>query len=185
MQDQQVLCCYYEDKIRAICKVLQFPYRVQVSAAVGGGLAVLVEDDNSKHVLGNSYDLLETILPGAIHARPSSQGYIVRCPRGCRSFTPPLALSPRCLTFIPPLHPARTLDSVTCVFLATKTENHYISLESFCKRIPKLEAETILESEFVVADALRFHLAVHHPYLALHGIFLDAQVPYRTGCVML
>jgi cyclin H len=62
------------------------------------------------------------------------------------------------------------------LFIATKSENHYISIEKYVGQLPKVEASTILDMEFVVMDALRFHLAVHAPYIALHGIFLDAQV---------
>lgn len=64
---------------------------------------------------------------------------------------------------------------VTCIFLATKTENHYISVEKFASKLPKVESSWIIEQEFVVMDALRFNLMIHHPYLALHGLFLDMQ----------
>jgi cyclin H len=61
------------------------------------------------------------------------------------------------------------------VYLATRSENHYISLENYVKNIPKLEGSTVRELELIVLDALRFHLACHHPYIALHGLFLDCQ----------
>lgn len=67
------------------------------------------------------------------------------------------------------------LQRPTCVYLATRSENHYISLDNYVKNIPKLEAATVRELEYVVLDALKFHLACHHPYIALHGLFLDVQ----------
>lgn len=63
----------------------------------------------------------------------------------------------------------------TIVFLAAKLENYFISIESYCARLPKTKAADILDLEFVVLLALKFTLMVHHPYRPLYGFFLDFQ----------
>jgi hypothetical protein len=63
---------------------------------------------------------------------------------------------------------------MTCLYLASKTENHYMSLDKYCTKL-KTEKSVLMDCEYVVMEGLRFHLAVYHPYIALHGIFLDAQ----------
>lgn len=63
----------------------------------------------------------------------------------------------------------------TIVFLAAKLENHFVSIESFCSRIPNTKPEDILLLEFVVLSSLKFTLLVHHPFRPLHGFFLDFQ----------
>lgn len=63
----------------------------------------------------------------------------------------------------------------TIVFLAAKSENYFISIESFCSRLPKILAKEILDLEFIVLLSLKFTLLVHHPYRPLYGFFLDFQ----------
>lgn len=70
-------------------------------------------------------------------------------------------------------HPKNVL--YTCLFLAAKSENYFISIESFCKALQKTEPKDILDLEFVVLQSLRFTLMVHHPYRPLYGFFLDCQ----------
>lgn len=45
--------------------------------------------------------------------------------------------------------------------------------------------QTILDLELVVADVLNFQFTIHHPYLAIHGILLDAQVSilFTANCL--
>lgn len=64
----------------------------------------------------------------------------------------------------------------TIVFLAAKLENYFISIESYCARLPKTKPGDILDLEFIVLQALKFTLLVHHPYRALYGFFLDFQL---------
>lgn len=64
----------------------------------------------------------------------------------------------------------------TIVFLAAKLENYFISVESFCARIPKTKPSDILDLEFVVLLSLKFALLVHHPFRPLYGFFLDLQL---------
>ncbi|KAK9469015.1 cyclin-like protein [Lipomyces arxii] len=63
----------------------------------------------------------------------------------------------------------------TCLFLATKAENHFISIDKFAEPLPKVTPESILELEFTVAQALSFTLLIHHAFNAIHGYFLDIQ----------
>ncbi|KAJ8100283.1 cyclin-like protein [Lipomyces tetrasporus] len=70
-------------------------------------------------------------------------------------------------------HPKNILH--TCLFLAAKAENHFISIENFTQLLAKVTPESILELEFTVAQALSFTLMVHHAFNPIHGYFLDIQ----------
>ncbi|CUM49202.1 uncharacterized protein AC631_01169 [Debaryomyces fabryi] len=70
-------------------------------------------------------------------------------------------------------HPKNIL--YTCVFLAAKSENYFMSIESFCKALPKTEPKDVLDLEFIVLQSLKFTLLVHHPFRPLYGFFLDFQ----------
>ncbi|KAH9807590.1 cyclin-like protein [Melampsora americana] len=70
-------------------------------------------------------------------------------------------------------HPKNIM--LTCLFLATKTENTSISIDSFASRIPKTTNDDVLSMEFLVAQSLRFEFKVHHAHLAARGIYLDLQ----------
>lgn len=70
-------------------------------------------------------------------------------------------------------HPKNVLYTV--LFLAAKLENYFISIESFCKGLPKVEPKDILDLEFVILQLLKFTLFVHHPFRPLYGLFLDMQ----------
>ncbi|GAA6012916.1 hypothetical protein JCM11491_006225 [Sporobolomyces phaffii] len=69
-------------------------------------------------------------------------------------------------------HPKNIM--LTCVFLATKTENFPISVDSFSARV-KTPPVDILSLEFLVSQSLKFEYKVHHAHLALNGILLDLQ----------
>lgn len=68
----------------------------------------------------------------------------------------------------PMLHHPKELVK-TVVFLSTKTENHYIPLQSFASKIANTSPEEILESEFLITQGLRFMFDVRHPHRALEG----------------
>lgn len=70
-------------------------------------------------------------------------------------------------------HPKNIL--YTCLFLAAKSENFFISIESFIKPLKKTIASDILDLEFIVLQSLKFTLMVHHPFRPLYGFFLDFQ----------
>ena len=63
---------------------------------------------------------------------------------------------------------------LTCVFLATKTENYAVSIDSFASKL-KTQPEDVLSLEFLVSQSLRFEYKVHHAHLALAGVILDLQ----------
>lgn len=70
-------------------------------------------------------------------------------------------------------HPKLIL--LTCLFLAAKSENYFISIHTFCKRIPKTTPESILSLEFEILQSLKFTLLTHHPFRPLYGFFFDIQ----------
>lgn len=67
-------------------------------------------------------------------------------------------------------------NRLTALFLATKTTNNPISLDSYAAHIPRTEPTDVLELEFLVAQSLGFDFAVWHPHRALWGAWLDLQV---------
>lgn len=70
-------------------------------------------------------------------------------------------------------HPKNIL--YTCIFLAAKSENYFISIESYVKALKGVQTLDILGLEFIVLQSLKFTLLVHHPFRPLHGFFLDFQ----------
>jgi len=70
-------------------------------------------------------------------------------------------------------HPKNVM--LTALFLATKTTNHPISLESYTANIPRTNPSDVLDLEFLVAQSLAFEFAVWHAHRALWGIWLDIQ----------
>ncbi|BGP56168.1 hypothetical protein JCM8202_005936 [Rhodotorula sphaerocarpa] len=70
-------------------------------------------------------------------------------------------------------HPKNIM--LTCVFLATKTENFATSIDQFAARIPNSSPSDILSLEFLVSQSLHFEYKVHHAHVALNGLVLDMQ----------
>ncbi|KAF4623068.1 hypothetical protein D9613_001932 [Agrocybe pediades] len=70
-------------------------------------------------------------------------------------------------------HPKNVM--LTALFLATKTTNNPISLESYTTHIPNTAPNDVLDLEFLVAQSLGFEFAVWHAHRALWGIWLDMQ----------
>ncbi|KAI5960324.1 uncharacterized protein KGF55_004616 [Candida pseudojiufengensis] len=70
-------------------------------------------------------------------------------------------------------HPKNIL--YTCIFLAAKSENYFISIEKFVNSLQNLKIKDILDLEFIVLKSLKFTLLVHHPIRPLYGFFLDFQ----------
>ena len=66
-------------------------------------------------------------------------------------------------------------DRLTSLFLATKTENHLLSIDTFAGKI-KTTPEEILSLEFLVSQSLHFEYKVHHAHFAGHGLSLDMEV---------
>ncbi|TFK30591.1 cyclin-like protein [Coprinopsis marcescibilis] len=70
-------------------------------------------------------------------------------------------------------HPKNVM--LTALFLATKTCNFPISLETYTKHIPRTQPSDVLDLEFLVAQSLSFEFTVWHAHRALWGIWLDVQ----------
>lgn len=68
-----------------------------------------------------------------------------------------------------------TFTSLTCLFLATKSESERISIEDYKTRLGLGSASRILDLEFTVSQGLKFQYYVHHPYRPAYGFFLDMQ----------
>ena len=70
------------------------------------------------------------------------------------------------------------LMMMVCFFLGCKVENIHLSLEDLARRVPSIEKEVprLTQLELVLAKTLKFEFFLRHPYTALYGIFLDAQV---------
>lgn len=79
-----------------------------------------------------------------------------------------------CVTYTAALNDAAR--RLTTLFLATKTTNNPISLESYTSNIPKTSNSDVLDLEFLVSQSLNFEFAVWHAHRALWGIWLDLQV---------
>lgn len=63
---------------------------------------------------------------------------------------------------------------LTTIFLACKSENYFIGIDSFCEKT-RGDKEQVLKYEFPLLESLKFSLLSHHPYRPLHGFFLDIQ----------
>ena len=68
-------------------------------------------------------------------------------------------------------HPNELMNSA--VFLATKTDNHYISLKSFASKLPKTTEEAVIAPEFLLAQGLQFTFDVRHPFRGLDGGLME------------
>lgn len=68
-------------------------------------------------------------------------------------------------------HPKEMMPSA--LFLATKTENHYISLKNFVSKLEKPKAEDVVAPEFLLTQGLRFTFDVRHPQRGLEGGFME------------
>lgn len=103
--------------------------------------------------------------------RKSGPG-VLRLVKALTAVSLSLSPLPSSLGKLPNSNPYR----LTCVFLATKTENCSTSIDQFAARIPNSEPADILALEFLVSQSLHFEYKVHHAYVALNGLVLDMQV---------
>lgn len=65
---------------------------------------------------------------------------------------------------------------LTAIFLAAKTSNNPIPIDTYAARIPKTTKADVLDLEFLVSQSLNFEFVVWHAHRALWGIYLDIQV---------
>ncbi|GFF22162.1 ubiquitin-conjugating enzyme E2 1 [Aspergillus udagawae] len=62
------------------------------------------------------------------------------------------------------------------LFLATKTDNFYMSLRQFAEKVPgDSTAEDIIAPEFLIMQSLRFTFDVRHPFRGLEGGVMELQ----------
>jgi cyclin H len=62
------------------------------------------------------------------------------------------------------------------VFLATKTDNFYMSLREFANGIPGItKPEEVIAPEFTLTQGLRFTFDVRHPFRGLEGAVMELQ----------
>ena len=61
------------------------------------------------------------------------------------------------------------------LFLATKTDNYYMSLRQFADVIPGHTPEDVISPEFLLMQGLRFTFDVRHPFRGLEGGFMELQ----------
>ncbi|KAL8291802.1 hypothetical protein RQP46_002060 [Phenoliferia psychrophenolica] len=107
--------------------------------------------------------------------------YIQQVAALCTAFKFPVMVQATAMTYLKRFylrntcmdyHPKNVM--LTCVFLATKTENHPISIDAFSAKI-KSKPDDILSLEFLVSQSLRFEYKIHHAHLAAYGLSLDLQ----------
>lgn len=77
------------------------------------------------------------------------------------------------------------------LFLATKTDNYYLSLHDFAKVVPKIEKdEDVIAPEYTLTRGLRYTFDVRHPFRGLEGGIMELQAialgegkpaPYNAG----
>lgn len=71
---------------------------------------------------------------------------------------------------------------ITCIFLACKVEEYYVSIQNFasnCSLMPKEACEKVVrDNELLVMLKLHYHLTIYKPYKAIDGFLLDI----RTRC---
>jgi cyclin H len=70
-------------------------------------------------------------------------------------------------------HPKQMMPCA--IFFATKTDNHYISLQKFASKIPKATEESVIAPEYLLTQGLRFTFDVRHPHRGLEGGFMELQ----------
>lgn len=69
------------------------------------------------------------------------------------------------------------------LFLATKTDNYYLSLNEFAKAIPKIDKPAdIIAPEYTLTQGLRYTFDVRHPFRGLEGGIMELQaIAQGTG----
>ncbi|OOF92122.1 hypothetical protein ASPCADRAFT_210535 [Aspergillus carbonarius ITEM 5010] len=71
-------------------------------------------------------------------------------------------------------HPKQIMPCA--LFLATKTDNYYLSLRQFTEGVPgQPSAEDIIAPEFLVMQSLRFTFDVRHPFRGLEGGVMELR----------
>ncbi|KAF8559219.1 cyclin-like protein [Imleria badia] len=108
--------------------------------------------------------------------------YITKIPQLCGHFRFPEEVEATAISYLKRFYLRNTVMDwhpknvmLTALFLATKTTNNPISLESYTSNIPRTSTSDVLDLEFLVAQSLNFEFAVWHAHRALWGLWLDLQ----------
>ncbi|KAH0838423.1 cyclin-like protein [Lanmaoa asiatica] len=108
--------------------------------------------------------------------------YITKIPQLCGHFRFPEEVEATAISYLKRFYLRNTVMDwhpknvmLTALFLATKTTNNPISLESYTSNIPRTSPSDVLDLEFLVAQSLSFDFAVWHSHRALWGLWLDLQ----------
>ncbi|KAL4064958.1 cyclin-like protein [Scleroderma yunnanense] len=108
--------------------------------------------------------------------------YITKIPQLCGHFRFPEEVEATAISYLKRFYLKNTVMDwhpknvmLTALFLATKTTNNPISLDSYTSNIPKTSQSDVLGLEFLVAQSLNFEFAVWHAHRALWGLWLDLQ----------
>ncbi|KAF9240914.1 cyclin-like protein [Melanogaster broomeanus] len=108
--------------------------------------------------------------------------YITKIPQLCGHFRFPEEVEATAITYLKRFYLRNTVMDwhpknvmLTALFLATKTTNNPISLDSYTSNIPRTSPSDVLDLEFLVAQSLSFEFAVWHAHRALWGLWLDLQ----------
>ncbi|XP_027215413.2 cyclin-H isoform X1 [Penaeus vannamei] len=76
-------------------------------------------------------------------------------------------------------HPKEIL--VTCVYLACKIEEFYVTINDFVHNVrgdKKKAAEIILNNELQLTQELQFHLIIHQPFRPVEGLLIDIKTRF-------
>lgn len=108
--------------------------------------------------------------------------YVTKIPQLCGHFRFPEEVEATAISYLKRFYLKNTVMDwhpknvmLTALFLATKTTNNPISLDSYTSNIPKTSQSDVLDLEFLVAQSLNFEFAVWHAHRALWGLWLDLQ----------
>ncbi|EGN98756.1 hypothetical protein SERLA73DRAFT_107872 [Serpula lacrymans var. lacrymans S7.3] len=108
--------------------------------------------------------------------------YISKIPQLCGHFRFPEEVEATAISYLKRFYLKNTVMDwhpknvmLTALFLASKTTNNPITLESYTTHIPRTSPSDVLDLEFLVAQSLGFEFAIWHAHRALWGIWLDLQ----------
>ncbi|KAG1783799.1 cyclin-like protein [Suillus placidus] len=151
----------------------------QVRTSLNAAAVAVIRDTFEADELGSSEDVL---FLNANEEQLLVKLYITKIPQLCGHFRFPEEVEATAISYLKRFYLKNTVMDwhpknvmLTALFLATKTTNNPISLESYTSNIPKTSSSDVLDLEFLVSQSLNFEFAVSHAHRALWGIWLDLQ----------
>ncbi|KAG1826099.1 cyclin-like protein [Suillus subaureus] len=151
----------------------------QVRTSLNAAAVAVIRDTFEADEPGSSEDVL---FLNANEEQLLVKLYITKVPQLCGHFRFPEEVEATAISYLKRFYLKNTVMDwhpknvmLTALFLATKTTNNPISLESYTSNIPKTSSSDVLDLEFLVSQSLNFEFAVWHAHRALWGIWLDLQ----------